>query len=166
MKLSIATALALVVAFAGDVAGASASASCAKTIPFGLAGRVEPTSDVVSEALPMKIGRFVREDVPEGAVIPADEDFTITYRSGRDTALVGLSRPGKPADLKDAVRTSHADVVADKSIDRTGELYCVASAPYFFKVRDFIAWTRGRYFFSAHASSPDVLVEFIQDFPY
>jgi hypothetical protein len=165
MKHSIAALLAPVIVLAAG-AEAGASTPCAKTIPFGLAARPEPSSDVASQALPRKIGRFVREDVPEGDVIPADEDLNVTYRSGKDSVFMGISLPGKPADLKEAIRTSHQDVVADKSIDRTGELYCVVSAPYFYRIPDFIAWTRGRYFFYADASSPNVLTEFMQAFPY
>lgn len=153
----------LILAASGE---AGASTPCAKIIPFGLADRAEPASDVASQALPRSIGRFVREDVPDGDVIPADEDLNVTYRSGTDSVFLGLSRPGKVADLKEAVRTSHEDAVADKSIDRTGELYCTASAPFFYKIPDFVAWTRGRYFFYANASSPDVLAEFMRDFPY
>jgi hypothetical protein len=165
MKPSIVASLALAVVLAAG-GEAAASTPCAKTIPFGLADRAEPSSDVAAEALPRRIGRFVREDVADGEVIPSDEDLNVTYRSGKDSVFLGISRPGKPADLKEAIRTSHADVVADKSIDRTGELYCVVSAPYFYKVPDFIAWTRGKYFLYADASSPAVLTEFIQAFPY
>jgi len=139
---------------------------CAKIIPYGIAARPEPTGTLVSQVLPAKVGRFVRDEIAKGAPIPADEDFNVTYRASKDTIFVGLSRAGSPADVKAAVQTSRQDVVSDKSIDRRGEVYCVSSAPYFYKIPDFLAWTRGPYFLYAHASRPAVLSEFMQAFPH
>jgi hypothetical protein len=147
-------------------APAAAATACAKSIPFGIAARPEPSAAGVAAILPPKVGRFTREVIPAGAAVPADEDFNVTYQSGKDSIFIGLSRPGSTADLKEAVRTSREDAVSDSRIDRTGELYCVTSAPFFYKIPDFIAWTRGPYFFYADASSPAILAEFMKAFPY
>ena len=166
MKVLIVALLAPVLALAADVATAAPAEPCARTIPFGIAGRPEPSGALVAQILPPKVGRFVRDDIPVRAAIPSDEDFNVTYRAGKDSVFIGLSRPGAVADLKEAVRTSREDAASDPKIDRTGELYCVASAPYFYKIPDFIAWTRGPLFFYADATSPGVLAEFMGAFPY
>jgi hypothetical protein len=164
LKLMFAALPAMTLALvAQDAAGA---APCASSAPYGVAARPEPSSALAAQILPAKVGRFAREDIPKTAPVPSNEDFNVTYRSGKDSVFIGLSRPGSDADLKEAVRTSRQDAVSDKSIDRTGELYCIAQAPYFYKIPDFMAWTRGPYFFYADASSPAVLAEFMRVFPY
>ena len=145
---------------------AAAAAPCANSAPYGVAARPEPSGALAAQILPAKVGRFVREDIPKTAPVSSNEDFNATYRSGKDSIFIGLSRPGSDADLKEAVRTSRQDAVSDKNIDRTGELYCIATAPYFYKIPDFMAWTRGPYFFYADANSPAVLAEFMRAFPY
>jgi hypothetical protein len=146
--------------------GAFAATPCAQLIPFGIAARKPPAGTLVAQVLPARVGRFVRDAVAANAAIPSDEDFNVTYRAGKDSVFIGLSRGGTPADLKQAIRTSRQDVVSDKSIDRRGELYCEASAPFFYKIPDFIAWTRGPYFLYADASSAAVLDEFMRAFLY
>jgi len=165
MKILIVALLAPMLALAADVAVAAAE-PCARIIPFGVAARPEPAGALAAQVLPARVGRFVRDDIASEAAIPSDEDFNVTYRAGKDSVFVGLSRPGAVADLREAVRTSRQDVASDPKIDRTGELYCVASAPFFYKIPDFIAWTRGSLFFYADATSPRVLSEFMQAFPY
>jgi hypothetical protein len=166
MRYLIAALLAPAFVAAFSAGTALAADPCAKSIPFGIAARPEPAGALAAQVLPAKVGRFVREEVAKTAPIPSDEDFNVTYRAGKDSIFVGLSRPGSAADLKAAVQTSRQDAVSDKSIDRKGEIYCVASAPYFYKIPDFIAWTRKSMFFYADASSPAVLAEFMQAFPY
>ena len=146
-------------------AAASAEA-CSTAVPFGIATKAAPRGNSAAKLLPPKVGRFVREPVAPSANIPSDEDFNTTYRAGSASVFIGLSRPGSDADLKEAIRTSRTDAVSDRSIDRTGEKICLAAAPYYYHIPDFIAWTRGPYFVYADASSPAVLAEFMRDFPY
>jgi hypothetical protein len=143
-----------------------AAVPCAQLIPFGIAAKQQPAGTSVAKILPARVGRFVREPIAGDVLVPMNEDFNITYRSGSDSVFIGLSRPGAVADLKEAVGTSRQDAVSDKSINRQGEIYCVTSAPFFYKIPDFISWTRGPYFLYADASSPAVLIDFMTAFPY
>lgn len=161
MMRSTIFALALLTPFA-----ANAATPCASQAPFGIAAKPLPRATRAAEALPPKIGRFVRDAISKDAAIPSDEDFNTTYRAGRDTVFIGLSRPGSDADLREAVKTSRADAASDKRIDRRGERFCVTSSPYFYSIPDFLAWTRGEYFLYADASSPAILAEFMKAFPY
>ena len=145
---------------------ATAATPCARIVPFGISARSQPSGNVVTDVLAAKVGRFVREPIAAGTSIPSNEDFNITYRAGEDSVFIGLSRASSAADTKAAVRTAREDVVSDKSIDRSGEVYCTESEPFFYKIPDFIAWSRGPYFLYADASSPKVLDEFMKAFPY
>ena len=166
MSIRIAPLIATLGLWAAPAEAVAAAVGCAKTIPYGISARSEPKAAEAGGILPPKVGRFMRDDIPANTAVPADEDFNVTYRSGKDSIFIGLSRPGSTADLKEAVRTSREDAVSDSSINRTGEIYCIASPPFFYKIPDFIAWTRGPYFFYADASSPAVLAEFMKAFPY
>lgn len=155
--------------FTGLMLTPTAAASfdvCSTVAPFGLATKAPPNGNSAAKLLPPKVGRFVREPVAASANIPSDEDFNITYRASSASVFIGLSRPGSDADLKEAIRTSWTDAVSDKTINRAGEKICLATAPYYYHIPDFIAWTRGPYFLYADASSPAVLAEFMRDFPY
>jgi hypothetical protein len=163
MNLLVAAAVAVLVF---TPATALAAVPCAQIIPFGIGAKQQPAGDTIAHLLPAKIGRFARESIPGDAVVPTNEDFNVTYRSGKASVFIGLSRPGSAADLKEAVETSRVDAVSDRSINRQGEIYCVTSAPFFYKIPDFIAWTRGPYFLYADASSQAVLTEFMTTFPY
>jgi hypothetical protein len=160
MSLAIAAAVVTI------IPNAAIAAPCANVIPFGVAKRLQPTGTEVGQVLPSRVARFVREPVAAGTPIPSNEDFNITYRAGKDSVFMGLSRAGSAADTKSAVRTAREDVLSDKSINRRGEIYCTESEPFFYKIPDFIAWSRGPYFLYAHASSPAVLDEFMRAFPY
>src|SRR5688500_18987113 len=166
MKAPIAPLIVTLSLLGAPAEAVAAAAGCAKSIPYGISARTEPKEAEAGGILPPKVGRFTRDDIPANTTVPADEDFNVTYRSGKDSIFIGLSRPGSTGDLKEAVRTSREDAVSDSSIDRTGEIYCVTSSPFFYKIPDFIAWTHGPYFFYADASSPAALSEFMKSFPY
>lgn len=57
------------------------------------------------------------------------------------------------------------EAIASK-VNMKGELYVIGRDPSYFKVADFMSWTRGRYFFCAKAGSPAALEKFMRDFPF
>jgi hypothetical protein len=142
------------------------SSRCEAVFPYALAARLEPVSDQATQILPVQTGRFKREVIAEGTRVPSDEDLNVTYKSGADSIFIGVSSPGTLEYLKEAVEVSREDTISDATIDRRGEVVCLESPPYFYKVPDFIAWTNGSYFFYADASTPAVLDELLNAFPY
>src|SRR5688572_14055467 len=123
MRIRIAPLIVTLSLLAAPAEAVAAAVECAKSIPYGISARPDPKAAEAGGILPPKVGRFTRDDIPASTAVPTDEEFNVTYRSGKDSIFIGLARPGSAADLKEAVRTSREDAVSDRSIDRTGELF-------------------------------------------
>lgn len=95
----------------------------------------------------------------------SDEDLNVTYKSGSDSVFFGFSIPDTPADAYEAVKVTREEAIASK-VNIKGEQYVIGKDPSYFKVADFMSWTRGRYFFYAKASSPAALEKFMRAFPF
>lgn len=124
-----------------------------------------PSGTDLAALLPATVGAFTRDELPADAKLSADEDLNVDYRSGSDTVSFGLSRPDSVADARDAIEVTRDEAVASKVPMRDAN-YSVTTDPAYFHAGDFVAWTRGRYFFYAKASSPAVLERFMAAFPY
>lgn len=134
-------------------------------VPWGIAVRPMPQGTNVQALLPRRVGDFVRDELPAGATLKSDEDLLATYRNGRETIEMGLSRPDSAADAHDAIDVTR-DEARRNGISLRGERRSVGTEPSFFTVADFASWSRDRYFFYAKASSLDVLDRFMKAFPY
>lgn len=162
-----ATLAALVPAAALGQQGAMRVAErCGPDAPFGVAARPLPQGAQLDQLLPLKVGSFTREAIAPGQRIPTDEDFNVTYQSGRDSVFLGISRLDKREDRHEAVRTTYDEAVADRRIDRKGEQGCLGNDMSFYRLRHFYSWTRGSYFIYLDASSPKALDSFMAAFPY
>jgi hypothetical protein len=146
--------------------GAQAKSPCAPAAPYAVSKRPLPTGSTVVTVLPSKVGKFVRDSIPQSTAIPSDEDFNTTYKAGNSEVFVGLSRPGSVKDVQEGVRVTHQEAVADRSIDRTGERLCIGSDMSFYKLKNFYSWSRGDYFFYAQASDSKALDAFMAAFPH
>jgi hypothetical protein len=133
--------------------------------PFGLHKRPMPAGTDLNLLLPATLGPFKRDALPAGAKLSSTEDVTVSYRSGGDTIDVGASRAESVNDAREAIKVTREEAVASK-ISTRGEKLSLKSDPAYFHVGDFIAWTRGPYFFYAKANSPDALARFMAVYPY
>lgn len=133
--------------------------------PFSIHKRPVPTGEDLAVLLPAVVGAFKRDRLPERAKLAADEDLNINYRSGGDTVNVGLSKPESVDEAREAIKVSRDEAVASKIPIRDAK-YSLKTDPAYFHVGDFIAWSRGQYFFYAKASSPAALARFMAAFPY
>lgn len=133
--------------------------------PFSIHKRPVPTGEDLVVLLPAMVGPYKRDPLPEGAKLASDEDLNINYRSGADTVNVGLSRPESVDDAREAIKVTREEAVATKIPMRDAK-YSLKTDPAYFHVGDFIAWSRGQYFFYAKASSPAALARFMAAFPY
>ena len=100
-----------------------------------------------------------------GAQLQATEDLNVEYAAGSDSVFVGASLPESEADAYDAVKTTRDEAVAGGE-RVAGAEFRVGKNPGYFRTAKFIAWTRGRYFFYADASSAAALARFMEAFPY
>jgi hypothetical protein len=137
----------------------------AEQAPFSIQERPMPTGTDLAVLLPATVGSFKRDVLPPDARLAADEDLNIDYRSGGDTVNFGLSRPESVADAREAIKVSRDEAVASK-VPMRGAQYSLTTDPAYFYVGDFVAWSRGQYFFYAKANSPAALDRFMSAFPF
>jgi hypothetical protein len=155
---------------AGPAASAAASAK-AGPAPYQLDKRPMPKGQDLEALLPRKVGTFAREAFPAGTKPSDSEDINIDYKSGADTVNVGFSIPGNAKDAHDGIRTAKDETIAElkrskraKEISTAAEL--IGAPTSYYKVSDFIVWTRGGYFFYAKANSGEALDAFMKAFPF
>lgn len=151
-------------------APAVAAASGNKTAPYQLDKRPMPKGQDLETLLPRKVGTFAREAFPVGTKPSDSEDINIDYKSGADTVNVGFSIPGAK-DALEGLRTAKGETIAElKRLKRAKEISAaldlIGPPTSYYKVSDFIAWSRGGYFFYAKAQNAAALDAFMTAFPY
>jgi hypothetical protein len=133
--------------------------------PFGVDRRPQPQGANLEQLLPATVGTFRREALAKDARLASDEDLNVSYVDGKDSVDVGLSRPETVEDAREAIKVSRDEAVQSK-VPMTGARLSLKTDPAYFQAGDFIAWSRGTYFFYAKASSPAALARFMTAFPY
>ena len=134
-------------------------------VPYGIDKRPMPAGTDLEVLVPKTVGTFERPPLPKGAKPPVNEDLNVSYVSGTDKVDFGFSIPESPADAHEAVNVARDEASASK-VDMRSAQYVSGRDPSYFKSADFMAWTRGRYFFYAKASSAPALDRFMQQFPF
>ena len=155
----------LVLACAGTASILRPVQAAGEEPPFGVHRRRKPVGEDLTVLLPPMLDAFKRDPLPAGAKLMADEDLNVTYRAGADTVNVGISRPESAEDAREAIKVSREEAVASK-ISLRGEKFSLKGDPAYFQVGDFMAWSRGQYFFYAKASSPATLARFMTAYPF
>lgn len=151
-----------------SVAGAQGGAAPG---PYGIAQRPMPKGTDLETLLPRKVGTFTRAALPAGTKTPVNEDLNVDYVSGSDKVNVGFSIPGDPKEAHAAIKTAKDESVGTltqqgKAQELKKAEESIGTPTSYYKVSDFIAWSRGGYFFYAHASSPAALDAFMKAFPF
>ncbi|AMY09935.1 hypothetical protein LuPra_03162 [Luteitalea pratensis] len=151
----------------------AARAALARTgpTPFNLEALRMPIGDQVAELLPVIVGGFERGRLPDGMRVPADEALHVRYQRGSDVVIVDATLPATAADARAAVDTAAREKRDElRRTDRQQDLPRIVqdlrSDPAYVALGAFVAWSRGRYFFAARASSPHALAAFMQAFPH
>lgn len=142
--------------------------------PWGVDKKPMPTGEDLDELLPACVGDFRRGEVRAGEDIYGDPIYA-EYTDGRNKVNMELGVCRSPEDAQQGVRTAIAES-ADVCV--ATEAVSVGTDPSFHKgvfdnprMGDMgkgvgIAWSRGRYYFSAGARARDVLDTFMKAFPY
>jgi hypothetical protein len=130
-----------------------------------------PKGSDLDVLLPRTVGTFTRPPLPAGTKPPVDEDLNVDYTSGTDRVNVGFSIPGNAADAREAIRTARQDGIA--TLKKTGKgrqlqqaQESIGPPTSYYKLQDFIAWSRGGYFYYAKADSVAALDAFMRAFPF
>lgn len=137
--------------------------------PWGIDSRSMPISKDPEEILPAFVGDFQRGE------IRASENIYVEYTDGRHVINMELGVCRTPEDAQQGIRTYIAES-ADVCV--ATEAVSIGTDPSFHK-GEFdnprmgesgkgvgIAWSRGRYYFSAGARTRDILNIFMTAFPY
>lgn len=147
---------------AGDDAGATG-----QELPYGLAGRPVPEGEDLDVLLPPQVGPFIRDPIET----PTDKYMPIyaNYRRGAATVFVELGINDDAGCAQVALATAKAETDAEFPgvpqlfVKRQG-VSCLRTVN---RLGAFVAWTRGRYYFSARAKGGETdLNEFMAAFPF
>ena len=136
-----------------------------KTPPFRVDLRPQPAGTNLEILLPKNVEKFIRKDLPADAKPRSNEDLNVEYVSGNDSIFFGFSIPNTEKDAFEAIKVTRQEAI-DSHLNLKGEKYLIGKNPSYFKIDDFMSWTRGRYFFYAKASSPQALRRFMSVFPF
>jgi len=147
--------------------------------PYGIDQRPMPDGSKIDQLLPPQVGAYTREGLRTagsgnlkveeigGAI---DGPIYADYRAGSATIFVELGVMYSVKDARDSLDVATGDAAGgvfptDPRFGARGQ------EPSYLKVIDsggaFFAWTRGKYYFSAHAKSGEAALDaFVQAFPY
>jgi hypothetical protein len=134
-------------------------------IPYDIARRPMPKGDNAELLLPKHVGPYTRESI---APVAKGAPIYGNYHRGSAIVFVELGICDSPQDAVAALETARDESTGassdlSRASARRGDISC------FKRVNEsgaFLAWTRGRYFFSAHAKGGEQdLDQFVQEFP-
>jgi hypothetical protein len=138
----------------------------ASDVPYGLAAKPMAQGEDLNVLLPRQVGPFTRDPlqpVAQGAPIYAN------YQAGGPSIFVELGIGANAAEAEASFATAKDESLSDPP-DPSVVLIEQPDLCFYRTVSQdgaFATWTRGRYFFSAHAKGGEKdLDEFMRAFPY
>ena len=153
----------------GGAAGHGAPAS-APPYPYGIDRRPMPTAEDPEVLLPSRVGPFSREPLRRG---PGEAQAPVyaSYRDGASMVFVELGICGSTLAARMALDTARGELAADAAKEGREAPAVRRGEPSFLRARSeqgaFMGWTRGGYYFSAHAPGGEAdLDRFMQSFPF
>ena len=147
------------------------------TAPYGIEKRPVPAGLNLDELLPKQVGPYTRtllEKSEQRGVTPSSIEVDgnsvyATYKAGTKEVFVEFAVNSSAENAQDTLDVAASEVTDKFPTDpRFGSM---GTEPSYLKVTNesgaFIAWTRGKYYFSANANGGDAdLDAFMQSFPY
>ncbi|MFH1267082.1 MAG: hypothetical protein ABIK89_15250, partial [Planctomycetota bacterium] len=130
--------------------------------------RPMPTGDDLEVLLPSQVGAFVREPIRVPRDIHHDPIYA-NYRLGSSGVFVELGICGEPDGAQQAITTAKRET--DAEFPDVSQENTLGTDPSYLRTVNtlgaFFAWTRGSYYFSAHAKGGEAdLDAFMSAFPY
>src|SRR5262245_3810269 len=129
-------------------------------ITYGIPNRPMPEGTNLDRLLPPRVGSFVRDPIkPPSKGMPIYAD----YRRGPAGIFMELGICDDTRDAQSAVETAAGETGVEDQVIQSGGISCLRTVG---PEGAFVAWTRGRYYFSAHAKGGEKdLDEFMAAFP-
>ncbi len=140
----------------------------AEQIPYSIESRPMPRGKDINDLLPVRVGSHTRDPIDER--LDTDNPTYATYRrTGGGSVFVELGICEDPIGAQRALETAKAET--DAEFPDEPQLFVQQRAVWCLKTANqlgaFLAWTRGPYYFSAHAKGGEEdLDEFMNAFPY
>lgn len=128
-----------------------------------------PIGDNLDNLLPTQVGAFVRIELRRPSDVHLDPVYA-RYRKETWEVFVELGICDAPRAAQSALDTAKSELQGEPDV--VIQCYSAGTEPSFLKdasprLGAFVAWTRGSYYFSAHAKDGDaVLSAFMAYFPY
>ena len=137
-------------------------------IPYQIDERPMPSGEDLETLLPVHVGPFGREEIEEPDDV-RNVPIYAQYYSGSAEIFVELGVCGDAAGARKSVERSKAET--DAEFPDAAQQVSLKTEPTCFKTNTrlgaFMSWTRGGYYFSAHAKGGEEdLDRFMQAFPY
>lgn len=137
-------------------------------VPYGVDKRPMPTGEDLDVLLPAQVGPFVRASLGEPKNVHRDPIYA-EYRSNGAKVFVELGVCDTASGSQRAITTAKAET--DAEFPNIPYRSLLGAEPSYLrtvnKLGAFFAWTRGGYYFSAHAKKGEAVLDaFIQAFPY
>ena len=148
------------------------------TVPYGIDQRATPGGSTINQLAPLRVGPYYRtalrsassQSLNPDSPQAFDDSMYVDYRAGDAKIFVELGVMQTVNDARESLEVAAGDAAggvfpADPRVGARGQ------EPSYFKVVDnsgaFFAWTRGNYYFSAHAErGVQDLDVFMEAFPY
>lgn len=137
-------------------------------VPYGVDTRPMPSGEDLDNLLPPRAGSFRRSTIqrPENV---HNTPIYARYRDGDVEIFVELGIGDSASQAQQGIETAQAETSAE--FPKVPQLVSTGTDPAFLKTSTslgaFMAWTRGRYYFSAHCRSGEGdLDRFMVAFPY
>lgn len=135
--------------------------------PYGVAARPMPSGTDLNVILPPQVGPYARSPVEPPDSF--DDPIYETYKSDTGTVFVELGICGETSHAQAALATAKAETDVEFPDEpqvflKCEDVLCLKTSN---RLGAFMAWTRGPYYFSAHArGGPSDLDAFMKSFPY
>ena len=136
------------------------------TPPYGIDKRPLPAGDNSDNLLPRQVGAYTRQPLRRAGNYPGAPIYA-DYKSGAATIFMELGISDSAHDARCTLETACGETggpAPGEAYDGNGD------SSYWRTVNSdgaFMAWTRGKYYFSAHAKGGEKdLDTFMQAFPY
>jgi len=138
------------------------------TPPYAIDKRLAPAGDNPEALLPRQVGPYRRGPLRNGGNYKGDPVYA-DYESGASAIFMELGVCDSAHDARCILETAMNETVG--SVPAPGVLYDGQSDPAYLRTMNadgaFLAWTRGKVYFSAHAKGGEKdLDTFMQAFPY
>lgn len=136
-------------------------------VPFGIDARPVPASADLDVLTPPTVGSFSRVEVQGDPL--TESSIYVTYRSPRGEVFMEAGFAGDLITAQAGVEVALGDVIGGDPA--AADYASLGTDPAYFLVADgdvvFMAWGHGAYYFSVDPhGSVEVLVEFMNSFPY